>query len=812
MKFTKVFHIISLASAHSATANLHGNGGRGGVRGKGKQGGGKGGGRDEDQSKTVIVEIKKDTESEKNDTTTLASDCADVAAAVGGEVAAVYDMVLNGCAIEVPSQAASAAMATMNKNPRVMMMEEDQKVYMSYSWGQDRVDQCDLPLGREGSPLSKVDASGVRVYILDTGIDMRHNEFNGMIDPDSGCHGNFADDGTSAFEDGHGHGTHVAGTACGANYGVATCDTLCAIRVLGNDGSGSSAGVINGINHAVKDCTEAFPGQPRKCVANMSLGGGYSSLENKAVADAIDQGVVMVVAAGNSNDNACGHSPASEPKAITVGSTRIDDTHSEFSCFGPCVDVYAPGSDIVSARAGSTGGTDTFSGTSMASPHVAGIVAGILGEDAGADVDARLKANAKFLSDKAQDGSDQLLANTVAGGCGGAPPPAPTASPVPCTQSVIKVAITTDGYPAETGWALADQCGGNGGPSRPAGYYTSPGTSYEDEYCLPGSRYKFSIQDSYGDGLCCEFADGKYEVLVDNVSQFVGGEFGYEMDHEFGSCDPSSTPPPAPPPAPPTPCSVVKVKILTDEYGGETTWDLVDQCDGSPVGSGGPYDRYEEVEVELCRPEAQYKFTIKDLYGDGMCCTFGSGTYEVLVGGESQFVGGTFGSKMEHVFGSCGPSSTPSPATTPPTSMSPTQCAVIGNWCIPGPPDYDPQGAVCGNDGQPDEAYCNYLFGPNACVIGCRSFDPPTGSEAPTAKPTDPPQMQPIPAPSYTPTAWPTYTSTTSPPTPFPTTPPTRAKTSKGTKGGKGTNGGRGGKARKMRKACSDGTNCNPFV
>ena len=168
------------------------------------------------------------------------------------------------------------------------------------------------------------------------------------------------------------HSTHVAGTTCGVNYGVATCNILCAIRVLGNDGSGSWTGVLSGINHAVRDCEEAFEGQPvqsRKCVANMSLGGGVSAAINGAVADAADAGVVMAVAAGNSNGDACNHSPASEPKAITVGSTTIVDRHSSFSNYGSCVDVYAPGSNIVSAQAGSTNGVTTFSGTSMASPR-----------------------------------------------------------------------------------------------------------------------------------------------------------------------------------------------------------------------------------------------------------------------------------------------------------------------------------------------------------------------------------------------------------------------------------------------------------
>ena len=168
---------------------------------------------------------------------------------------------------------------------------------------------------------------------------------------------------------GSSHSTHIAGTTCGINYGVATCDVLCSIKVLGGDGRGSWGGVIRGINHVVQDCEEAFQGQPAKCVANLSLGGGLRAAANEAVADAVGAGVVMVVAAGNDADDACQYSPASEPKAVTVGSTTISDGHSWFGNYGPCVDVYAPGSYIVSASASSIDGVRTLSGTSMAAPR-----------------------------------------------------------------------------------------------------------------------------------------------------------------------------------------------------------------------------------------------------------------------------------------------------------------------------------------------------------------------------------------------------------------------------------------------------------
>jgi len=126
---------------------------------------------------------------------------------------------------------------------------------------------------------------------------------------------------------------------------------------------------------------------------------------------------------------------------------------------------------------------------------------------------------------------------------------APTVAPIVCTQPTTRVVITTDAFPEETSWALSNQCGGtDNSPSRPAGYYRNPSTSYEDEYCLPAARYKFTIQDSANDGICCAYGDGKYELLVDGVSQFSGGEFGDKMEHVFGSCDLVATPPPTPAP------------------------------------------------------------------------------------------------------------------------------------------------------------------------------------------------------------------------------------------------------------------------
>ncbi|MFC6663413.1 S8 family peptidase [Deinococcus multiflagellatus] len=206
-------------------------------------------------------------------------------------------------------------------------------------------------------------ASGVRAYIIDTGIRTSHTQFGGR-----------AVWGTNTTGDGNntdcqGHGTHVAGTVGSATYGVAKGVTLIAVKVLNCQGSGSYSGIIAGINWSLNNKGSA------PAVANMSLGGGFSQSVNSAVNNASAQNLVMVVAAGNSNANACNYSPASAASAITVGSTTNTDARSSFSNYGSCVDLFAPGSGITSAWNSSDTATNTISGTSMASPHVAGAVA-----------------------------------------------------------------------------------------------------------------------------------------------------------------------------------------------------------------------------------------------------------------------------------------------------------------------------------------------------------------------------------------------------------------------------------------------------
>ncbi|MGW5354569.1 S8 family peptidase [Streptomyces sp. NPDC004031] len=225
------------------------------------------------------------------------------------------------------------------------------------SWGLDRIDQRQLPLDGQFNTVGK--GAGATAYIMDTGIDYGHSEFGGRAVPGFDAIGDGRDG-----QDCQGHGTHVAGTVGGATFGVAPQAKLVSVRVLGCDGTGSWAGIIAGFDWVAKNAQ-----QP--AVLNASLGGDYSPAVNDAADAVADAGVLPVVAAGNSSEDACNVSPASASGAFTVGATTPSDQQASFSNFGRCLDIYAPGQDIVSARIG--GGSVAESGTSMASPHVAGV-------------------------------------------------------------------------------------------------------------------------------------------------------------------------------------------------------------------------------------------------------------------------------------------------------------------------------------------------------------------------------------------------------------------------------------------------------
>ncbi|GHH77314.1 S8 family peptidase [Promicromonospora soli] len=293
---------------------------------------------------------------------------AGLAAKFGGDVAQTWSAGVKGfearlSAGQAKKLAADPAVAYVEQNATVSIAATQSP---TPSWGLDRTDQRTLPLNNSYTYPST--ASGVTAYIVDTGILTTHSDFGGRAV--SGY--DFVDNDSNAT-DCNGHGTHVAGTVGGSSYGVAKGVTLVGVRVLDCAGSGTWAGVIAGINWVASDHAAG-----EAAVANMSLGGGSSAAVNDAVAAAIADGVTFAVAAGNDNRDACRFSPASTPTAITVGATTSTDARASYSNFGSCLDIFAPGSSITSAWYTSTTATNTISGTSMATPHVAGAAALVL--------------------------------------------------------------------------------------------------------------------------------------------------------------------------------------------------------------------------------------------------------------------------------------------------------------------------------------------------------------------------------------------------------------------------------------------------
>jgi subtilisin family serine protease len=287
---------------------------------------------------------------------------------LGARVLDVYGAALKGYAARLtPSQ-----LAAVRADPRVAWIEADQTVYAlptqtNPPWGLDRIDQRSRPLS--GTYTYFRTGTGVKAYVIDTGIRFNHTQFGGRA-----VTGYDAVNGGPA-DDCNGHGTHVAGTIGGSTYGVAKGVTLVGVRVLGCNGSGSTSGVIAGVNWVTGNHQA---GQP--AVANMSLGGGASSALDNAVRNSIADGVSYAVAAGNGNafgvaQNACNSSPARVGEAMTISATDSSDRKASWANYGSCVDWFAPGVSITSAWYTSTTATRTISGTSMATPHTAGVAA-----------------------------------------------------------------------------------------------------------------------------------------------------------------------------------------------------------------------------------------------------------------------------------------------------------------------------------------------------------------------------------------------------------------------------------------------------
>ncbi|MER7172234.1 S8 family peptidase [Streptomyces mesophilus] len=293
-----------------------------------------------------------------------------------GSLTHVYGSAVKGFAAKL-SKAEAKKLAA---DPEVAYVEQNARVSISETqpnatWGIDRIDQRDLPLST--TYTYNTNASNVTAYIIDTGIRTSHSDFGGRASIGTDTVG-----GGQNGQDCNGHGTHVAGTVGGKDYGVAKGVKLVGVRVLDCQGSGTTAGVIAGVDWVTANAV-------KPAVANMSLGGGANTSLDNAVKRSIASGVTYSLAAGNGNflgwpQNACNSSPARVPEAITVGATDRNDRRASFSNYGTCLDLFAPGVSVTSAWITNDTATNTISGTSMAAPHTAGVAALYLAANPGA--------------------------------------------------------------------------------------------------------------------------------------------------------------------------------------------------------------------------------------------------------------------------------------------------------------------------------------------------------------------------------------------------------------------------------------------
>jgi subtilisin family serine protease len=339
-----------------------------------------------------------------------------LAGAHGASLRYTYTAAIRGFAVSnLPPQAAEA----LSRNPNVAYVEQDQVITLSSTtqsnatWGLDRIDQESLPLN--GTYTYGATGAGVTAYIIDTGILLAHGEFTGRL-----VDGFDAVTAGGTANDCNGHGTHVAGTVGGTVYGVAKAVKLSPIRVLACNGSGTWSGVIAGVDWVTAN-------HVKPAVANMSLGGGASTTVDQAVRNSIAAGVTYAVAAGNGDrlgrqQDACNYSPARVAEAMTVGATNNTDTKASWSNFGNCVNIFAPGVSITSAWHTSNTAINTISGTSMASPHVAGVAALYLEANTGATPaavnGAVYEAATKNIVKSSSTTNNHLLYSLFGGGTG----------------------------------------------------------------------------------------------------------------------------------------------------------------------------------------------------------------------------------------------------------------------------------------------------------------------------------------------------------------------------------------------------------
>jgi subtilisin family serine protease len=549
----------------------------------------------------------------------------------GAHVDRVYRVALHGYAGALTPRDVDRLAA----DPRVSRIEPDQVVrpvttQSDPTWGLDRIDQRALPLDASYTYVGSV--SSVNAYVIDTGIRATHQDFGGRVVAGYDAVGGQ----TPPTTDCHGHGTHVSGTIGGTTYGVAKDVTLVAVRVLGCNGSGAISGVIAGVDWVTADHQSGEP-----AVANMSLGGGLSFSLDDAVSRSVADGVVYAVAAGNSSADACYSSPARTPRALTVAASDSSDVRASFSNYGSCVDLFAPGVAVTSDWYSSDTATATASGTSMATPHVAGAAALELAASPGATVDQVVaailaRATPGIITNSGSGTPNELLYV----GTEPAPPPPPPPPPVVGNDMFADGIVLAQAAGSATGTnveatkepAEPNHAGNAGGAS--IWYELTPTTSGTATIDTVGSGFDTLLAVYTGDSM------GALEARAsnDDITMFVNVQSRVQLEVTAGTTyhiavdgwsglsgvatgpmtlNWTIAPAPPPPPPPPPPPSGVSVASVTYATEGGRAQNLhlrvtvaLRDAEGNPVPAA-------TVRVLLSRDATSYANTSGTTGSDG---------------------------------------------------------------------------------------------------------------------------------------------------------------------------------------------------